>query len=586
MFTLTTPLTKLEHADLIRRIKQVEEAYQFKHNLIQESAYSSLLKNDRRTLHRACAEALERAYPNDLDEYAALLAKHFAEAGDDAKTFEYARRAGDAAFRVHALAEALMHYDTASLLAARLQISVADILHLHQQRGRVLEVMGRYEEAVDAYRALEQLGKTRNEPQLELGALLSLATLFTFPNQAQNLEQAHAVNQAALKLAREIHEEAAEARALWNMQQQAYFNGRASQAVAYSKQALALTDRLNLRELRAYILNDVSRALVTAESVPSALHALAEAREIFRAENNLPMLVDNLSTTAETAQVGGELNMAEDFARQAQDLSQMIGNVWNLAYSNTSLLTIYAQRGEYSQAFETCAQTIRLAEQSGFFIARQIAETQRALMYGELGEPARGIEILAHLRLPVSFMMMEAWRAGCLLGLYLLNHDLASAKDALVRAQAMLNVDDLSTFGPIFVALGGAEIALLEKRYADAIEATRELAKRLRALQFRFFFADLILRQGRAHLALNEWDAAENVLREAEGVARYMQARPVLWEILSALSELEIKRGNVEHAHALKQEAREIIEWLAARAPQEFRASFLAQEKVRALLDS
>ena len=587
------PLTQLQTADLIRRVREVEEAYQFKHNLIQESAYASLLKNDRRNLHRACAHALERAYPHALDEHAALLAKHFAEAGDDAKTFEYARRAGDAAFRVHALEEALMHYDTAGLLAARLQISAADVLHLHQQRGRVLEVMGRFEDAIEAYRALEQLGKTRSEPQLEMGALLSLATLFTFPNEAQNLEQAQTVNQAALQLAREIHDQAAEARALWNMQQHAYFSGRAREAVAYSKQALAITDRLNLRELRAYILNDASRALVTIESVPSALNALAEAREIFRAANNLPMLVDNLSTTAETAQVGGELDMAEDFARQAQELSQKIGNLWNLAYSNLSLLSVYALRGEYTQAFAVCDTAVRLAKQSGFYVGAIVAETQRALMYGELGEPARGIQVLEQFQPSENFMMMEAWHAGTFLGLYLLNRQFDAAREALVVAQRM-NMDDLSTYGPIFVALGSAKLALHDKRYADAVDATRELVNRLRALQFRFFFPDLLLQQGRAYAGMKEWNLAFDVLREAERVARAMPARPVLWEILAARSELEIRRGNLERARELKHKARAIVEWLAEQAPDDpspefgasLRASFLAQEKIRALWDS
>lgn len=576
-------LAKLERADLIRRLRELEETHQFKHNLIQESAYSSLLKNDRRALHRETARALERAYPHTLDEHAALLAKHFAEAGDDAKTFEYARRAGDAAFRVHALDEALMHYDTAGLLAPRLRISVNDVLHLHQQRGRVLEVMGRFENAVAAYRALEQLGKTRGEPQLEMGALLSLATLFTFPNQAQNLEHAQTLNQAALKLAREIHDQAAEARALWNMQQHAYFSGHAEQAVAYSKQALALTDQLNLRELRAYILNDVSRALVTTESVPSALNALTEAREIFRAANNLPMLVDNLSTTAETAQVGGELDMAEDFARQAQELSQTIGNLWNLAYSNLTLLTVYLLRGEYAQAFALCETTVRLAKQSGFYIGAIVAEIQRALLYGELGEPTRGIQVLKELQTSENFMMMEAWRAGTLLGLYLLNGDFDSAQEALVVAQRM-NTDDLSTYGPIFVALGRVGLALHDKRYADALDATRALVNRLRALQFRFFFPDLLLRQARAYVGLNEWNAAHDVLREAESVARAMFARPALWEILAALSDLEMQRDNTERAYTLKQEAREIILWLADAAPLELRASFLEQAKVRAIL--
>ncbi len=585
MLTLTTPLTRLEHADLIRRLREIEDAYQFKHNLIQESAYASLLKNDRRALHRACAAALERAYPNSLDEYAALLTKHFAEAGDDAKTFEYARRAGDAAFRVHALDEALIHYDTAGLLAARLQISISEVLHLHQQRGRVLEVMGRYQDALDAYRALEHLGKIRNEPQLEMGALLSLATLYTFPNPAQDLREALRANRAALQFARATRDEAAQARALWNMQQYSYFHGRADEAVEYSQQALALTDRLNLRELRAYILNDVSRALVTTESVPSALNALAEAREIFREAKNLPMLVDNLSTTAECAQSGGELDMAEQFARQAQELSQMIGNVWNLAYSNTSLLGVFALRGEYTKALEACDVTVRLARESGFFIAAHIADTQRALIYGELGEPARGIEVVKQIRVPESILLFEAWRAGTLLGLSVLQQDYAAARETLAFAQ-QLNMDDLSTYGPIFLALGGAEIALFEKRYADAVDATRPVVNRLRALQFRFLFPDLLLRQGRGYLGMNELDAAQDALREAERTARYMQARPILWQVLAELSDLEMRRGDVERARVLKQEAREITARLVEQMPHEFHASFRAQAKVRALVET
>lgn len=578
-------LEQLTHADLIRRVQDIESAYQFKHNLIQESAYSSLLKNDRRALHRACAEALERAYPNDLDEYAALLAKHFAEAGDDAKTFAYARRAGDVAFRVHALAEALMHYDTAGLLAARLPIAVDELVQLHQQRGRVLEVMGHYEEAVDAYRALQELGKTRNEPKFELGALLSLATLFTFPNPAQNLDESLRANQAALQLAREIHDEPAEARALWNMQEHAYFSGHAGDAIRYSKQALAIAERLELRELRAYILNDASRALVTAETVSSALNALAQAREIFRATNNLPMLVDNLSTTAETAHIGGKIDMSLAFAHQAQELSRTIGNIWNLAYSSAIELTVRAQQGETRQAFELCTRTTRLAQQSGFFVAGYISDVVRASMYGELGVPLRGIQVLKQVAHKNSFFFMEGWRLGTIAFLYLTNHMLAEARAAIQELEAIVRWDDLSTLGPLFIALCRAELALQEERFADALQETGALLERLRPVEIQDFVPEILLRQARAHFGLGERDAAESVLEQAARVARTTQTRFALWEILAAQSELESTRGNLERARALKQEARELIDWLTERAPEEFRESFLSQAKVREIRD-
>lgn len=591
MITLTPPLLRLESADLIRRLRELEEAYQFKHNLIQESAYASLLKNDRRMLHLRCAHALERAYPNSLDEYAALLAQHYMEAGDEAKTFEYARRAGDAALRIHAHAEALMHYDTAGLLAARLPIDVRTLAQLHQTRGRVLELMGRYPDAVEAYRALEALGKLRREPFLEMSALLSLATLYTFPNEAQNLEEAVRSNERALALARETRQEEAEARALWNMQQHAYFTGRASDAVAYARQALRITDRLGLREQRAYILNDMSRALITAENVQQALNALEEARTIWRETNNLPMLVDNLSTTAEAAQTAGDVEMIFKFAREAQELSQTIGNVWNLAYSGGILFSIYAQIGDLCTALEWYDTSVRLSKESGFFAGAQIANVQLAMLLGTMGLPELGLELLNDKSMHSDFMMLTGWRSGGIAYMQLLLGNLDAARQELEHTRRVANLDDLSTYGPMILALVESELASQENRFADTIKSTQEIIQRLQRVQIRYLLPELLWYQGRAFASSRDWDSADNTLREAERVARATQARFPLWEILVARRQVEMERGNSARAKELLQEARTTIHWLADHMPEDrarfgtsLRESFLAQPRIQAVL--
>src|SRR5919202_2943793 len=110
---LDTELAQLEDAQLVRRAAEEELAYLFKHALTQETAYESLLHKRRRELHLQVAQVIEQLYPKQLDEYAARLAQHYAEAGDDAKTLEYATRAGDIAARVYANAEAIAQYSLA-----------------------------------------------------------------------------------------------------------------------------------------------------------------------------------------------------------------------------------------------------------------------------------------------------------------------------------------------------------------------------------------------------------------------------------------------------------------------------------------
>ena len=61
--TVTTHLTTLEASGLVRLAQtQPELEYLFRHALLQDAAYGSLVRSDRRALHLAVAEAMERLY--------------------------------------------------------------------------------------------------------------------------------------------------------------------------------------------------------------------------------------------------------------------------------------------------------------------------------------------------------------------------------------------------------------------------------------------------------------------------------------------------------------------------------------------
>lgn len=110
---LEQSLAELTHSELVRAARDVERAYWFKHALVQDTAYQSLLKNERRAFHRAAAHALQSCYPDALDENAARLAEHYwhAEEWQDAAAFSL--RAGNRALRVYAMREAIAHFERA-----------------------------------------------------------------------------------------------------------------------------------------------------------------------------------------------------------------------------------------------------------------------------------------------------------------------------------------------------------------------------------------------------------------------------------------------------------------------------------------
>jgi tetratricopeptide (TPR) repeat protein len=93
-----------------------ELEYLFRHWLVQDAAYESLLKQERRQLHRLVGEALEVLYPDRRSELAGVLAMHFEQVGDTEKALEYLAAAGRFALERNAITEAYSAFDRAAKL--------------------------------------------------------------------------------------------------------------------------------------------------------------------------------------------------------------------------------------------------------------------------------------------------------------------------------------------------------------------------------------------------------------------------------------------------------------------------------------
>jgi len=108
--TLRAALAQLEDSELVFRSGEPPNArYTFKHALVQDTAYESLLKSRRQILHQRIAETLREKFPDVVDAEPELLAHHFTQAGLTGPAIEYWGKAGDLALRRSAFKEAIAH---------------------------------------------------------------------------------------------------------------------------------------------------------------------------------------------------------------------------------------------------------------------------------------------------------------------------------------------------------------------------------------------------------------------------------------------------------------------------------------------
>jgi class 3 adenylate cyclase/tetratricopeptide (TPR) repeat protein len=119
--SLQSALAQLEDAELLFHTGALSDArYSFKHALVQDTAYESLLKSRRQVLHQRIATTLEARFPAQAEAEPEVLAHHFSLAGLPDQACLYYERAGDRAVARSAYAEAVGHFDAALAQARQL----------------------------------------------------------------------------------------------------------------------------------------------------------------------------------------------------------------------------------------------------------------------------------------------------------------------------------------------------------------------------------------------------------------------------------------------------------------------------------
>ena len=118
-------LDQLTRSELMfRRGNAEKQTYVFKHALVQDAAYDSLLKRRRTQIHAHIASALEEHFPDVRDQEPELIAHHYTHAEQPERAVPYWRKAGEIALRRLALQEAITHLDRGVELLKQISASV------------------------------------------------------------------------------------------------------------------------------------------------------------------------------------------------------------------------------------------------------------------------------------------------------------------------------------------------------------------------------------------------------------------------------------------------------------------------------
>jgi len=145
-----------------------ELSYMFKHALTHDVAYSTLLLERRKNLHRMVGAAIEELYADRLSEQAEALAHHYFEGQDWEKALQYLVKSGDKAVASYANQEALDHYARALEVCGRVgESALSTVAEVTQSRALVSVNLGNLDEAIADLQTMADAARRLGDSRLE-----------------------------------------------------------------------------------------------------------------------------------------------------------------------------------------------------------------------------------------------------------------------------------------------------------------------------------------------------------------------------------------------------------------------------------
>jgi tetratricopeptide (TPR) repeat protein/ABC-type transporter Mla MlaB component len=559
--------------------KQFLSIYRFSHILTQQYLYDELSAGERRMLHGEIAETLEAITADHNEQFALQLARHYDEAGNAEKAVPYWTLAGDTAFAIYAQNEAIAAYTRALELSKEITISSEQLHHLYTYRGRAMELTGQFEQALKNYDEMLVAARSRQDRRMELDAQVAASTLYSTPTAVMDAEKGQVLSEETLKLAQELGDQSIECRVLWNLLLANLHGSKTDQAIDYGERSLSLARSLNLREQIPFTLTDLGRAYGISCRFEEAETRLTEAASLWRELGNMPMLNDNLNTLLLNLVWSGKYEKALGVAQESLEISRVTKNSWAQCWPHYMQGQIWFEYGEIDKAFEELEASVRLAVEANAPIHTKWYSADLCWAYIQIGAVQKGMDLYRTTRVPNQELPMPAAWTPTAVGYALCE----IATGQLDLAASTLGARHLSnTLTDYALKLAQCRLALARKDHAQAIAIIDPVVKDSQQFKVGQYLPEALFLKGRAHLMNGEHDLAKGAFDQARLAAEAIGSRRLLWQILSAMAEIE---SDHEKSNALKSQARETIQFIADHITSEqLRSGFMQSEVVRTLM--
>jgi len=320
---LRRSLAHLQAAEFLYEARLFPELeYAFKHTLLHEVAYRSLLERYRQTYHAAVGRSLEALYAGRTDEVLQLLAHHFGRSTEDEKAVDYALLAADKAQQRWATTETLTLLEAALQRLKTMPDTAANRLRRIDavlKQGEIKFAIGRHVEHIEALEGIRTLVSETADPRRR-------ATWYYWMGFLHSLTRS-----------------------------------QPEVAIAYCREAASTADTGGFDDIRAFAESCLAQVYVCAGSLWEAVASGERALATFEASGNIWWACRTLWILSTAANALGEWSRGLEYCRRAlehglavDDLRLKVVGWWRTG-------STHVQRGDPVRGLQCCEAALALS---------------------------------------------------------------------------------------------------------------------------------------------------------------------------------------------------------------------------------
>lgn len=328
---LTETLVRLSERELVAKSRQSmfvpAKEYFFRHALMRDAAYESVLKRERKSYHRRVAEWLITRMGENRAEFAAVIAEHLHACGETARAAQHWAAAGEYAFQHSAFREA----ESSFRRAMESQTEATELRT--RMRVRLGEALLRLGENAEAETLLQQAVKESElagQHQVRAAALSFLGVIALNGGRLAESKQHVA---AGLAVAREMGDRFGIANALIELAWANLRTGDSPAAAACFQESLDHFTAIEHPFGRARALEGLAVIADSKEEFEQSLRLRTESLELYRGLGSRQGMSVVLNNLGELSRLQGKLDEARDYYARALQLAREIEDKKSMAIS-------------------------------------------------------------------------------------------------------------------------------------------------------------------------------------------------------------------------------------------------------------